>query len=254
MKKINILTSLLFVSVLCFSQSPKNGYIKKKDEKTNKLIYEGEFKNDKPQGKFKYYYPNDSIQAIMNFKEDGKIAYAKLFHPNGKRMAEGKYIKEIKDSIWLYYDELGTLLSKDNYIMGKREGKCYTYLPDGKVTEERIFKADIENGPFKQYFDGKTVKSEGNYVNGKMEGKVSYYFPNGVAAAAGFFKDGKRNGAWIYKEKDGKLKDKELYIDGHLASKAETDAFFAKNKIVESTVIKGKTGTSKTNSSKGKKQ
>ena len=42
----------------------KQGYWKKKDEKTNKLVYEGLFKDDKPQGIFKYYYPFDSVKVI----------------------------------------------------------------------------------------------------------------------------------------------------------------------------------------------
>lgn len=236
MKPIISILAFLLIPAICFSQGPKNGYIKKKDEKTNKLIYEGEFKNDKPVGKFKYYYPNDSVKAIMDFREGGKIAYARLYHSGGKRMAEGKYINEIKDSIWLYYDESGVLISKDVYAMGKRNGKCFVYYPDGKVSEEKHYKLDVEHGPFKEYFDGKTVKAEGYFADGKKEGKVSYYFPNGIAAATGFFKNGLKNGPWIYREKDGKVKDKELYKDGVLASKKETEAFFLKNKIADSTV------------------
>ena len=34
----------------------KQGYWKKLDDKTNHLVYEGLFKDDKPQGIFKYYY------------------------------------------------------------------------------------------------------------------------------------------------------------------------------------------------------
>lgn len=208
----------------------KQGYWKKKDEKTNKLIYEGEFKDDKPVGKFKYYYANDSVQAIMNFKDGGKIAYAKLFHPSGKRMAEGKYIKEIKDSTWLFYDESGVLLSKDKYVMGKKDGASYVYLPDGTLAEERNFKMDVMNGPFKQYFDGKKLKGQGNYVNGNLDGKATYYFPNGVEVASGYYKNGLKTGPWIYKTEKGEIKEKELYINGKLASKKETEEFFSKAK------------------------
>jgi antitoxin component YwqK of YwqJK toxin-antitoxin module len=211
----------------------KQGYWKKKDEKTTKLVYEGEFKDDKPVGKFKYYYANDSVQAIMNFRDGGKIAYAKLFHPSGKKMAEGKYIKEIKDSTWLFYDESGKLLSKDKYIMGKKDGTSYVYLPDGNLAEERNFKMDVLHGPFKQYFDGKKLKGEGNYVNGNLDGKAAYYFPNGVEVAAGYYKNGVKNGPWIYKTEKGEIKEKEYYKNGQLASKKETDEFFSKAKNKE---------------------
>jgi len=115
MKKILLLLFLLQV-LFPFAQTTdangkKQGYWKKKDETGNHLLYEGEFKDNKPVGRFKYYYPNDSVRAIMNFKQEGKVAYAKLFHSTGKRMGEGKYIQEIKDSVWTYYDESGTLLS-----------------------------------------------------------------------------------------------------------------------------------------------
>jgi antitoxin component YwqK of YwqJK toxin-antitoxin module len=224
----------------------KQGYWKKKDEKTNKLVYEGEFKNNKPLGKFKYYYPNDSVRAIMHFKLDGKVAYAKLFHLNGIRMGEGKYIQEIKDSTWLYYDESGKLLSKDNYSMGKKNGVSYVYLPNGKLAEERQYKMDVQHGPFKQYIDGKRLRGEGNYLDGQLDGKATYYYPNSVEVATGYYKNGMKNGPWIYKEESGKIKERELYINGKLASAKETEAFFQKNKSLEKKDIKST--NAKTNS------
>lgn len=212
------------------SKGQKQGYWEKKDA-NNKRVYEGEFKDDKPVGKFKYYYPNDSLRAIMQFKDGGNIAYAKLFHPNGKRMAEGKYInRETKDSIWTYYDESGVLISKDNFRKGKKNGKCYVYLPDGELSEERNFKDDLEDGEFKVYFDGFHLKSKGQSVNGKMEGRICYYYPNGVEVAAGYYKNGQKTGPWIYKTESGKIREKELYINGSLASQKQTDEFFSKNK------------------------
>ena len=208
----------------------KQGYWKKKDEKTGKLIYEGEFKDDKPVGLFKYYYPNDSLQAIMDFRGQGTIAYAKLFHPTGKRMGQGKYINELKDSVWLYYDELGTLLSKDTYKNGKKHGASLVYMPEGLVAEERNFKNDLEDGEFKQYFDGKKLRGIGKYVDGKQEGKAVYYFPNGVEVATGFYKNGVKEGPWIYKNEQGKITEKELYRKGEPVSKKESEAFFNKNK------------------------
>jgi len=175
-----------------------------------------------------------------------------MYHQlSGKLMAQGKYIKEEKDSIWIFYDDAGALLSKDNYNGGKKEGKCLVFLPDGTLAEEKIFKNGIEDGPFKQYFDGKLVKGEGKYVNGKMEGKTSYYYPNGIAAATGIFKNGHKNGVWIYKEKEGKVKDKELFKNGVQANKKETEEYLKKNKVpVEATTPK--TGTVTPNGTKPK--
>lgn len=212
----------------------KQGYWKKVDEKTQKLIYEGLFKDDKPQGVFKYYYPFDSVRAIINFKQDGAYAYAKLFHPTGKIMATGKYVGEsIKDSVWLYYDDMGVMMSKEVYVKGKKDGKALVYFPNGKIAEEKNFKMDQQHGPFKQFYDGTKIKSEGNFVNGKQEGKGAFYYPNGVSAASGYYKNGLRNGPWIYKDKEGKITSKELYEYGQLADKKKTEEFFSKNKVKE---------------------
>ena len=239
MKRILSIAILLSVSFFVNAQSTdaqgrKQGYWKKVDEKSQKLIYEGMFKDDKPQGIFKYYYPFDTVKAIIDFKQDGKFAYAKLYHPTGKLMAKGKYVGEsIKDSLWTYYDDLGVLMSNEMYIKGKKEGKALVFFPNGKLAEEKNFKGDKQHGVFKQYYDGVKVKAEGNFIDGKQEGKASFYYPNGVSAATGFYKNGLRSGPWIYKDKDGKINNKELYEYGQIMDKKKTDEFFSKNKVKE---------------------
>ncbi len=248
MRKI-ILPLLILITYSVSAQTvdasgKKQGYWKKKNDK-GELVYEGEFKDDKPVGTFKHYYPGDTARrAVTYYKDGGNIAYAKMYHQlTGKLMAQGKYIKEEKDSIWIFYDDAGALLSKDNYKLGKKDGKCLVYLPDGTLAEEKNYKNGLEEGPFKQFYDGKLVKGEGKYVNGKMEGKTSYYYPNGVAAATGVFKNGHKDGVWIYKDKEGKLKDKELFKNGVQANKKETEEYFKKNKVPGETTTSPKTGT-----------
>lgn len=210
----------------------KQGYWKKKDEKTGKLLYEGEFKDNKPVGTFKHYYSGDTAKkAVTYYKDGGKIAYTSLYHQRtGKIMAKGKYINELKDSVWNFYDEAGVLISKDVYKLGKKEGKCLVFLPDGSLAEEKNFKNDVPEGPFKQYYDGKLVKGEGKYVNGKLDGKVSYYYPSGKFAATGIYKNGNKEGVWLYNESDGKLKDKELYRNGVQVKGKEAEEYFKKSK------------------------
>lgn len=239
-----LILQALFFSAQPVNQPKKEGYIKKKDEKTNKVLYEGLFKNDQPVGKFKYYYPNDSLRAVVNFHSNGKTAYARLYHPNGKKSGEGKYIgKEIKDSVWTFYDESGTLLSREKYKDGKKEGPAFVYLPDGSISQQRNFKGGLEHGPFKDFFSKNVVKASGNFVDGHMEGRVSYFYPNGVEVAAGFYRNGLKNGPWIYKTEEGKIKEKELYINGKPAAKKETDAFFSKNKFNDDKPVPAKPKT-----------
>ena len=231
------LVLLLIFPVLLRAQTTdekgrKQGYWKKKDEKTDKLIYEGEFSDDKPVGKFRYYYPNDSLKAVVTFRKNSQSSYARLFHGNGKRMAEGKYSnKEMRDSVWTFYDESGQLLSRETYKGGKRDGKSYVYFPDGTLSEEKSWAGGVEEGQFRQYFEAKKLRTEGSYKAGKLNGRTVYYYPNGVEAAAGFYKDGQKNGPWIYRNTAGKVTEKELYKNGTLATPAETEKFFQTNKV-----------------------
>jgi hypothetical protein len=51
-----------------------------------------------------------------------------------------------------------------------------------------------------------------------------------LEAASGSYKNGAKNGVWIYKGKDGKITEKELFIDGRQATKKESDEYFSKQK------------------------
>jgi len=247
MKKNTILFAIVLTAGFALGQNVtdakglKQGYWKKPSGEAGKIIFEGLFKDNKPQGIFKYYYPFDTVKAIIDFKKDGAYSYAKLFHPTGKIMAKGKYVGEsIKDSVWLYYDDLGVMMSKETYTNGKKNGKALVYFPNGKLAEEKNFKSDVLHGNMKQYYDGTKVKSEANYIEGKQEGKSVFYFPNGIAAATGFYKNGLKNGPWIYKNQEGKVTEKELYEYGILADKKKSDEFFSKNKTKDETPVKSK--------------
>ena len=83
-------------------------------------------------------------------------------------------------------------------------------MPVGIVSEERKYKLGKMDGPYKLYYDKALVKTEGVYLNGQLEGKNVFYYPNGVTAAVGFYKNGNKNGPWIYRDKTGKVKEKEV--------------------------------------------
>ncbi|MBE0642209.1 MAG: hypothetical protein IH599_09240, partial [Bacteroidales bacterium] len=76
----------------------KQGYWRKWEG--GELQYEGQFKDDKPYGKFTYYYPNRGVKAVTQFSQKGSVAHSELFYPGGKQMARGRYFEMQKDSTW----------------------------------------------------------------------------------------------------------------------------------------------------------
>lgn len=240
MKTIRIIL-LLVISTSLFAQKAENktdekgrkqGYWEKINPATGRVIYKGTFKDDKPVGTFKYYYTEiDTIHTLMQFTANPKIAYATLYYNTGKLQAKGKYLNEQKDSVWTFYDESGKLLSSENYKEGKKNGKAVIYYQNGDIAEERFYKMDNPEGTFKLYYEGKKIKGEGNYENGKLSGKNAYYYPSGIAASMGNYnKAGNKHGLWLFKDKDGKVTEKEVYDNGKKLNSKEAEEWLKTNK------------------------
>ena len=259
----------ILISNVCSAQTKnqtdanglKQGYWEKKDDASNKLIYKGTFKNNKPQGIFYYYYKNsDSLHTKSEFRQDGKIAYVTMYHSTtGKVEAKGKYIDEEKDSVWNFYDSnKGLLISTETYLNGKKNGSSKIFYPTGVVSEEKNYKNNLEDGPFKQYYGDKKIKGEGAFIAGQYNGKCSWYFPNGVAAAQGVYNNGIKNNVWIYKTQDGKITDKEVWQNGKQLNDRDKEAYFKQHPPLDQdkktpTTDSQKPSTTKTNNTSPKK-
>ena len=222
----------LFINVWMGAQNKmdslgrKQGYWKVYYPNSKHLEYEGFFKDDKPQGLFKYYYEHDTIKAKLDFKKDGKVAYATLYHINGKIMAKGKYLEQKKDSVWEFYNEMGQLLNRENYLQGQRHGLSITYYDSGKVYQKIQYILNKKHGYFIEYFPDKKIKGMGYYKDDLAEGYFVYYAPNGTRVGLITYEKGIRNGPTVIKELDGKIKEKTLYKNGYPLSEKESEEYF----------------------------
>src|SRR5688572_18668906 len=145
----------------------KQGYWVKLNPESGRPAYKGTFKDNKPVGLFRYYYPEvDTMHSVMDFRNEGKVGYAQLFYMTGVIQAKGKYVDEKKDSTWNFYDDKGNILSTENYLAGKKHGKATIFFINGIVSEEKTYKMDLLDGSFKEYYESKKIRRERNYENG----------------------------------------------------------------------------------------
>lgn len=80
-----------------------------------KLQMTGEFKDNKRDGKWMYYYENGNIWSEGFFK-DGKSDGKRITHyENGKIFYEGYYKEDQRVGTWKFYDEKGKLVKTINY-------------------------------------------------------------------------------------------------------------------------------------------
>ena len=197
-------------------QGRKQGVWKKKNV-SGRIIYEGGFLDDKPFGEFKYYYDDGGLKAVSKFEKNESISYTVFYHPNGKIMANGKFINEKKDSIWNFYrqsDEL--LVSKDNYFDGKIHGKSISYYPNGIIAEIINYNEGIKQGAWVKYFQDGSIQLEGNYVNDDIEGKYRIYYPGEILKTLGEYKKSLKHGEWKYYSILKELEKIEIYEDGKI--------------------------------------
>lgn len=200
------------------AQGRKQGVWKKPYATSTAFQYVGQFKDDKPVGRFTYFYESGKTKAIMDFWDDGETSYAKMYHESGYLMARGKYINQQKDSTWVQYDDRGIISYQEDYKLGKLHGqRVVFYEPQNgqyKVMEYSYWKDGLQHGEYKKYHPNSKVAEEGKYVDGNKHGEIKHYHPNGKIAMIERYKYAVKHGYQIVYDKTGKQTGYKLYWEG----------------------------------------
>jgi len=207
-------------------QGRKQGPWVKTYEDAQDVRYSGQFKDDKPYGRFKYYYKGGQLSSELRFSGNGSISRTRNFHDTGKLMAEGKYIDQQKDSTWVYFDRSGRKRSVENWNTGELNGLSETYYPNGKVAERIHWYNGTQVGEWKQFFEDGVLKAEATYENGEPEGTMKYYYPNGKPEISGQIHNGFRDGNWVYYNVDGSIQLQVLYQWGKVIKEKKENGVF----------------------------
>src|SRR6186713_1325248 len=145
MKTINFLLVFLFLCPMIQAQDENK--TDAKGRKTGKWLvkhengitrYIGEFKEGKPVGDFKYFYETGELKSVIKFKSDGKTSYGTYYYTEedgGKKMSEGKFIDQKKDSTWTYFDYGGNKTYTQEYKDDLENGKKFIYYVSGNKSE-----------------------------------------------------------------------------------------------------------------------
>jgi len=193
----------------------KQGYWKKYDDQ-GKLKYEGTFYNNIPTGKFIYYYPNGTMKTLSIISDSGNVSNIIMYYSNGKVKATGKYLKNIKDGIWKYYNEDEILISEEMLKNGKKESVSQNYYVDGKISEKINWKNGMKDGENQQYFKDGSIKTSLFYKNDVLDGPAVCYYSNGKIMVSGNYNKNLHDGVWMYYTDKGEVEKKLTYKDGDL--------------------------------------
>lgn len=224
--------AMLLVSAFTFAQdlnqTDENGLKQgkwKKLHKNGRVRYEGQFKDNKPVGLFKYYYENGELQATNNHVGDGTVANH-VYHKNGKIKAKGIYQGQLKDSLWQYFNEAEVLVLEEQYHLDTLHGFQKTYYDNGQLGEETNFDHGIKHGPWKKFFEQGEPWVEANYEMGNLHGKFVMYADKNKMQVQGKYHMGIRTGTWLMFNDNGMLKTKDIYRHGSLQEKQPQNGEF----------------------------
>ncbi len=180
-----------------------------------KLVYEGFFTDGKPSGLWKRYHDNGTIKAILGYQAPGDTASARLFDTNGKRVAEGLYLHELKTGRWSYFSN-EVKIAEETYLEGKKEGLCSTYYKSGELLESSWWKDDQREGLYRAFYTTGIPYLECHYVNGTRNGKCISYYPSGKTEVESLYVNDLPEGPWKYFSEEGQLLYTLYYSEGKL--------------------------------------
>jgi antitoxin component YwqK of YwqJK toxin-antitoxin module len=197
-------------------EGKKNGYWVRKDT-NGKKIYEGRFTHDIPCGEFRYYYPEGGLKAVSFLSDGGKRSRTTTYYRNGRKMAEGVYLDEKKDSIWKFYSEYdNVIVSEESYKNGKKEGISKTFYVDGLIAEKMTWKDGVRSGPWEQYYTDGNFKLQCAFLVDMKNGPLKTWHINGKLWLTGQYVNGGPDGTWTYLQENGQVEKKEYYSKGAL--------------------------------------
>lgn len=207
------------------------------------LVYM-ELKDGILHGRYLVKNGDGSFFNIGMFEEGEPVANWKLYNRKGLPQRFFGYDKGVKGYKPYTYEhtffENGSIESKGNYVLGKKNNWFVTYHPNGKVNDSSFFKMDTlwglsvsytdEGKPFSEthydkglrqgwhkqwyYKEGSRLMRQEWYEANERHGEARYYHKNGKLNLVAFFKQGKEDSLWVYYDTVGNIQRTEMYKDG----------------------------------------
>ncbi|QZE14609.1 toxin-antitoxin system YwqK family antitoxin [Halosquirtibacter laminarini] len=201
------------------NQCDKNGlktgeWIAKREN--GSIKYKGYFTQGHPVGKLYRYYPDGKTKAILDFSITGDTTQAFFIYPNGKKAAQGEYIKKKKNGTWRTFATSGQVISVLNFKDNQLDGTAKTFYENGNLKTMSIWRDDNLNGNKFEYYKEGALLSRSQYKNGIEFGIHRMLYRDGKVRFEGSVEQGLKQGPWRYYKTNGELQCELRYKDDKL--------------------------------------
>lgn len=127
---------------------------------------------------------------------------------NGDIQMKGKYSRDLKDGVFIYYSDHATYESAGRYDKEFPVGKWENFHWNGSL-ESEVFYGD-------ETFTANIFDSVGNPQVTNGNGKYTRWYSSGQISEQGEYRNGRKEGLWYGYHPDGKPYFKEQYRDNRL--------------------------------------
>ncbi|MDX8340671.1 hypothetical protein SLH46_15855 [Draconibacterium sp. IB214405] len=214
-----LLVLLIFLPSVVFSQTNqtdanglRQGFWQKK-QANGRLIYEGNFKDDKPVGEWKRYHPGGQLKALIEYK--GDTAYTQFFDVWRKKLTEGNYVNQQKEGVWKIYKN-NVLTADEEYKLGLKYGTSHQYYDTGEVMEEKQWVNDKEDGDYQIFYKSGEPYMQCKMKLGMRHGLFLVNYENGRQEMVAEYRNNLRHGEWKHFDREGNLLYTLYYDNGQI--------------------------------------
>lgn len=219
-----LLLMLPFWSVSQINQTDSNGLkqgVWQKKQDNGRLLYEGQFKDDKPVGEWKRYHPGGQLKALIVY--NGDTAFTQLFDVWRNKLTEGNYVNQKKQGVWKLFKDK-QVISDEEYVDGIKEGVAHQYYDTGEVMEESHWKNGMQEGDYQVFYPNGQAYIQSKMKEGKRHGLFLVFYENGNPEREAAYKNGLRDGEWKFYNIDGEYRYSLFYDEGKILNPQVRDS------------------------------
>ena len=186
-------------------------------------------------GRWKFYNRQGDVQEVRNYFKNELHGETQVYFSNGRKKSVGYFKNNLQDSVYMEWDERGTLRQKGVFIAGAPCDKWEYYYMDGspQLFEEIIYGVSnvtsfwlpdslhtqtVINGTGEVvvYHPNGALKEWYSYQNGLKNGPFEEGSINGYFLLKGSFVNNKPHGQWNYYYYTGDIEKISNYENGLL--------------------------------------
>jgi antitoxin component YwqK of YwqJK toxin-antitoxin module len=180
-----------------------------------RIMYAGNFKDNKPVGEWRRYHESGGVKAILQYNETNDSVKARLFETSAHPVAEGIYVNEKKEGLWIYYAET-VKVAEEHFINGLKNGLCRKFYSTGEVLEESEWKNNQKEGKYQAFFLSGKPYLQCMFKNDRRNGRCFSYFPSGMTEVESYYTNDLPDGTWKYLDENDSVRFILQYEKGTL--------------------------------------